>query len=126
LEARVEAVLRTTKRKRQPETIRSTEIRVRDLVISRSRGTAKLSNCPLHLTPTEYRLLEVMARDPQAVFDRRSLAERVLGYSDASCGHLVDVHIGRLRAKLRSADTGGHYVVTVRRRGFRLVEDGDR
>ena len=38
-------------------------------------------------------------------------------------GHLVDVHIGRLRGKLRQAAGGAPIIVTVRGRGYRIVAE---
>jgi len=121
LEARIHAILRRSARTAQAATVQPSEIRVRDLVIAPSRGTVTLTNQRLKLTPTEYRLLTTLASQPEAVFDRRSLTKQVWGLQDESCDHLVDVHMGRLRAKLRSVRTDVPYVVTVRSRGFRLL-----
>jgi two-component system response regulator MtrA len=126
VEARIEAIMRRVRGSR-PATA-ATELCVGDLKIALSRAMVKLTDQRLHLTPTEYRLLTTLASAPDAVFDRASLARRVWGYSDSGCNHLVDVHIGRLRSKLRSVPTRARYVVTVRGRGFRLMEraeDGD-
>jgi DNA-binding response OmpR family regulator len=121
LEARIEAILRRTNRARQAQAAANAEIRVGDIVIAPRRATVTVIDQQLHLTPTEYRLLTTLATRPDAVFDRRSLSQRVWGYSDPSCDHLVDVHVGRLRAKLRSVRTSRPYLVTVRKRGFRLL-----
>jgi two-component system OmpR family response regulator len=125
LEARIYAILRRAARSAQATAAAPSEIRIRDLVIAPSRGTVTMTNHPLHLTPTEYRLLSALATEPEAVFDRRSLTKQVWGIHDSSCDHMVDVHVGRLRAKLRSVQTDVPYVVTVRGRGFRLLGTED-
>ncbi|MBV9897177.1 MAG: response regulator transcription factor [Chloroflexi bacterium] len=121
LEARIEAVMR-----RAPSTARrpvsnTNEIRVGDLVITPRHASVRIVDQPVHLTPIEYRLLTVLASEPESIFDRQSLTKRVWGYDDLSCDHLVDVHVGRLRAKLRSVNATPKYLVTVRGRGFRLL-----
>jgi DNA-binding response OmpR family regulator len=118
LEARIQALLRRVSRRRKTP---SSEIRVGELVIAPRQARVSITNQPVHLTPTEYRLLSILASAPDQTFDRRSLTERVWGYRGESCDHLVDVHMGRLRAKLRSARCNASYLVTVRGRGFRLT-----
>ena len=44
----------------------------------------------------------------------------VWGYQDLGSGHLIDVHIGRLRVKLKTASPDGPTIVTVRGRGYRV------
>jgi DNA-binding response OmpR family regulator len=120
LEARIEAVMRRRFSARRAASD-ATEIRLGDLVITPRRASVRIDDQVVHLTPIEYRLLTVLASEPESVFDRQSLSKRVWGYDDLSCFHLVDVHIGRLRAKLRSVDAHPKYVVTVRGKGFRLL-----
>jgi DNA-binding response OmpR family regulator len=116
--ARVEALLRRSPRASR---LADQEIHVGDLVISPKRGSVTLAGQPARLTPTEFRLLVVLARDPSTTFSRALLAERVWGYHDASCDHTVDVHLGRLRSKLRAIHPEAAYIVTVRGQGFRLA-----
>ena len=121
LEARIEVILRRSVRA-HPGPKQADDIRVNDLVIVPSRATVRIGNRNVHLTPTEFRLLRLLASDPVAMFTRESLTERVLGYRDVNCNHLVDVHIGRLRSKLRSVCKDMQFVMTVRGRGYRLIE----
>jgi DNA-binding response OmpR family regulator len=116
--ARVEALLR-----RSPNAAQRVDrdIQVGDLVISPKRGAAVLAGQPLRLTPTEYRLLLVLASQPDVVFPRALLAERLWGYHDESCNHTVDVHLGRLRSKLRAIQPSTSYIVAIRGQGFRLA-----
>jgi two-component system, OmpR family, response regulator MtrA len=91
-----------------------------DLVISQSRGTVLLAGHPVHLTPTEYRLLVALASRPNEVLSREALGQLVWGYEDIGTGHLIDVHIGRLRLKLRRASSSGPVIVTVRGKGYKI------
>jgi DNA-binding response OmpR family regulator len=120
LEARIEAVLRRASRVREVPAVPADQIRVDELVISQSRGTVILAGRSVHLTPTEYRLLVVLASRPDEVLSRETLGRLVWGYEDLGTGHLVDVHIGRLRLKLRRASSSGPVIATVRGKGYTI------
>jgi two-component system response regulator MtrA len=74
----------------------------------------------VHLTPTEYRLLVALASRPDEVLSRETLGQIVWGYQDLGTGHLIDVHIGRLRLKLRRAPKAAPIIVTVRGKGYTI------
>jgi len=123
LEARIEAVLRRASRVREPASPPPDQIRVGELVISQSRGTVNLAGQQVHLTPTEYRLLVALASRPDEVLSRENLGQLVWGYQDLGTGHLIDVHIGRLRLKLRRASKAAPIIVTVRGKGYTIGSD---
>ncbi|MDQ6670807.1 MAG: response regulator transcription factor [Chloroflexota bacterium] len=120
LEARIEAVLRRASRVREAPAAPTDQIRVDDLLISQSRGTVILAGQSVHLTPTEYRLLIALASRPGAVLSRETLGQVVWGYEDMGTAHLIDVHIGRLRLKLRRASGSGPLIMTVRGKGYTI------
>jgi DNA-binding response OmpR family regulator len=120
LEARIEAVLRRASRVREVPSTPPDQIRVDDLLISQSRGTVTLAGQLVHLTPTEYRLLVALASRPDEVLSRETLGQIVWGYQDLGTGHLIDVHIGRLRLKLRHASRSAPVIVTVRGKGYTI------
>ena len=121
LEARIEAVLRRASRVRDVATTPPDQIRVGELTISQSRGTVTLSGQTVHLTPTEYRLLVALASRPDEVLTRDALGQMVWGYEDLGTGHLIDVHIGRLRLKLRRVSRSAPVIVTVRGKGYTIA-----
>jgi DNA-binding response OmpR family regulator len=124
LEARIEAVLRRASRVREAAAAPPDQIRVGELAISQARGTVTLGGQLVHLTPTEYRLLVALASRPDEVLSRESLGQLVWGYQDLGTGHLIDVHIGRLRLKLRRASRAAPIIVTVRGKGYTIGSDG--
>src|SRR5882762_5318205 len=124
LEARIEAVLRRASRVREVPAAPADQIRVDDLLISQSRGTVVLAGQTVHLTPTEYRLLVALASRPDEVLSREALGQLVWGYQDVGTGHLIDVHIGRLRLKLRRASRSAPVIVTVRGKGYTIASSG--
>lgn len=124
LEARIEAVLRRASRVREASTTPPDQIRVGELIVSQSRGSVTLSGQQVHLTPTEYRLLVALASRPDEVLTREALGQLVWGYQDLGTGHLIDVHIGRLRLKLRRVSRAAPVIVTVRGKGYTIASDG--
>jgi DNA-binding response OmpR family regulator len=61
------------------------------------------------------------ATRPGQIVSREVLGEAVWGCSDeALMGHVIDVHVGRLRSKLRRAGCTEPLIVTVRGNGYRL------
>lgn len=121
LEARIEAVLRRASRVREVPSAPPDQIRVDELLISQSRGTVAIGGQAVHLTPTEYRLLVALASRPDEVLSRETLGQIVWGYQDLGTGHLIDVHIGRLRLKLRRASKSAPVIVTVRGKGYTIA-----
>jgi len=120
LEARIEAVLRRAARNREAVAPPTDQIRVGELIIARARGTVTLGKTPVHLTPTEYRLLVALSTHVDEVLSREALGQIVWGYQDLGIGHLIDVHIGRLRLKLRKASRTAPVIMTVRGRGYTI------
>ena len=71
------------------------------------------------LTRREFDLLRYLVENRTRVLSRDRLLERVWGYEHFVETRSVDVHIGRLRGKLRTA---AHQIETVVGLGYRFVE----
>jgi two-component system response regulator MtrA len=97
------------------------EVRVGELVVDAPRRRALLGGLQLVVTPTEFRLLAVLAAQAEEVLSRDLLAREVWGYADASNGRTIDVHIRRLRTKLASGPVPGPAILSVRGTGYRLT-----
>ena len=80
---------------------------------------------PLHLGPTEYRLLEFFLQHPGRVFAREQLLDAVWGRDIHVEPRTVDVHIRRLR-KAINQDNEIDLIRTVRSAGYALDSDPDR
>ena len=74
---------------------------------------------PVRLTRREFELLRYLVANRNRVLSRDRLLERVWGYDQAIETRSVDVHVGRLRGKLRTA---GPQIETVVGLGYRFVE----
>ncbi|MBI4267096.1 MAG: response regulator transcription factor [Chloroflexi bacterium] len=119
LAARVRAVLR-----RLPEeTLQRgpAEIKHGELTLNFLKHEASLTDRPLNLTPIEFKLLGVLAREPGRVFNRAQLIEKVLGYDFEGFDRTMDVHILNLRRKLEPDPAHPKYIKTVYGAGYKLV-----
>jgi DNA-binding response OmpR family regulator len=75
---------------------------------------------PVHLTPKEYDLLSVLAENQGSVVRSSHLLLRVWGYDTDIRTRTLDVHIGRLRAKLEPDSRHPRYIITVPGVGYKL------
>lgn len=71
-----------------------------DLYIDLSRYQVKVKGEDVSLTPKELELLHVLASQPNRVFTRQQLLDKVWGYDYDGESRTVDVHVKRLRNKL--------------------------
>ena len=74
----------------------------------------------VRLTRREFDLLRFLVENRNRVLSRDRLLERVWGYEHSVETRSVDVHVGRLRGKLRTA---GRQIETVVGLGYRFVEE---
>jgi two-component system, OmpR family, response regulator RegX3 len=114
LVARINAVMRRVSENGGPEP--EPVLVVGGLEVDRRRHQVTLDGAEVALTPKEFALLEMLAEDPGAACDRRTILERVWGTRWYGPSKTIDVHISSLRRKL--GDPG--WIETVRGMGFRL------
>ena len=74
---------------------------------------------PIRLTRREFELLRYLVQNKNRVVSRDRLLERVWGYDRLVETRSVDVHVGRLRSKLRLA---GRQIETVVGLGYRFID----
>src|SRR5262245_56241966 len=86
--------------------------------IDRVRHRAYADDRELELTPTEFRLLECLLRQPGRAFTRHQLMDAAIGEGAIVLERTIDVHVKTLRRKLESADL----IETVRGVGYRFRE----
>jgi len=100
---------------------------VGDLVVDHARRSVRLGDVPVELTPTEYRLVAALASRPEEVLSRQDLAQMVWGYQDASIGRSIDVHLHRLRTKLKEANpsVSPPAIVAVRGFGYKITREAE-
>jgi two-component system phosphate regulon response regulator PhoB len=96
-----------------------------DLAMDQDAHRVTRAGRPLHLGPTEYRLLEFFLQHPGRVFAREQLLDAVWGRDIHVEPRTVDVHIRRLR-KAINQDNEIDLIRTVRSAGYALDSDPDR
>jgi two-component system phosphate regulon response regulator PhoB len=89
--------------------------------IDRLRHQAYVEGKELDLTPTEFRLLECLLRQPGRAFSRHQLMDAAIGEGAIVLERTIDVHIKTLRRKLGSNDL----IETVRGVGYRFREKAE-
>ncbi len=113
---RVKALLRRNERNGDGNDM----ISVSGITIDRIKHRALLDGKVLDLTPSEFRLLDTLIRQPGRAFDRSELINSALGTDAIVLERTIDVHIRSLRKKLEeSADR----IETVRGIGYRFCEN---
>lgn len=104
LVARVKAILRRTVvvPKEPKETTKSGEyVEYPDLVINLTNYSVTYQGKPVDMPPKELELLFFLASSPNQVFTREQLLDHIWGYDYIGDTRTVDVHIKRLREKIR-------------------------
>lgn len=89
------------------------------VTLDRVRHKATLGTANLELTPTEFRLLDTLIRQPGRVFERTDLIDSALGPDTIVQDRTIDVHIRSLRKKLGDS---AELIETVRGVGYRFAE----
>jgi two-component system, OmpR family, phosphate regulon response regulator PhoB len=112
------ARLRAVMRRAQPDTAQDV-LQFADIELDTAAHRVVRSGQPVHLGPTEFRLLRYLMAHPARVFSREQLLDRVWGQDAFVELRTVDVHIRRLRKAL-NAGGGTDVVRTVRSAGYAL------
>ncbi len=115
LKARIKSVLR----RRAPESAQET-LTVGPLRLDPSTHRVTANDEPVHLGPTEFRLLKFFMARPERVYSRPQLLDQVWGDHVYIEERTIDVHIRRLRLALQPFDCA-HMIETVRGGGYRLA-----
>lgn len=114
--ARLRAVLRRIR-----PSLAEDVIAIGDIEMDRATHRVRRSGHEVHLGPTEYKLLEHLMQHPGRVFSREQLLDAVWGSDVYVEARTVDVHVGRLRKALMSANPADP-LRTVRSAGYALEE----
>lgn len=114
--ARLRAVIRRARPASTAETLRFS-----DLSLDLSAHKVARDGTPIHLGPTEFRLLRFLMERPGRVFSREQLLDAVWGRDAEVELRTVDVHIRRLRKAL-NGNGRADVIRTVRAAGYALDE----
>jgi DNA-binding response OmpR family regulator len=122
LEARIAAVLRRAARERVPVAHGGRALyRVGVLSVDPARRRATVGGEDLSLSMTQFRLLDVLAREVNMVVGRLDLERAAWNRGGARTRRGIDVHICRLREKLADAGSSRLSITSVRGNGYKLT-----
>ena len=112
------ARLRTQLRRTRPASM-GERLSFGDIILDAAEHRVFRAGQPLHLGPTEFRLLSTLMEKPGRVWTREQLLDRVWGRDIYVDTRTIDVHVGRLRKALMQ-NGGDNPVRTVRGTGYSL------
>ncbi len=131
---RVMALLRRAQTTQQPERKDSgriegmrtaeeskTELRYKNLMLCPDSRTVFVRETEISLTPHEYDILLFLMRQPEKVFSRETLYEKVWQNGYYGEDNTVNVHVSNIRKKIAAQDADNEYIRTVWGIGFKLA-----
>ena len=120
LAVRVQAILR--RRERIEGSPVGGPIERPGLLIDAKRRRVEIDGAEIQLTPLEFDILQTLAREPEVVFSRDQLMDRIWGYRDHAGGRVVDSHVARLRRKIGEDGNDPRFIRTVHGVGYAFKE----
>ncbi|MDP3951521.1 response regulator [Microbacterium sp.] len=114
------ARLRALSRRATPTTGEST-VRFGDVMIDLAARAVTRAGARVHLTPTEWRMLEHLARNPGALVTRQDLLKGIWGSEQVSDSGYLRLYMSQLRKKLEAAPAAPEHLLTESGMGYRLV-----
>ena len=115
--ARIRVALRHA---RASQSTYETPVEFGNVRIDFSRREVTVSERVIHLTPTEYKMLSLLARNAGRVLTHRQIIRDVWGPSYAGQNHHVRVHMAELRKKIEADPARPKLILTEPGVGYRL------
>ena len=122
LVARVKSHIRNYERIKNKfnSSVKSSTLIIRGLEIRKDCRQVFVNGIEISLAQKEFDLLLYLAENPNRVFSKNELFEKIWGYDALSDTATVTVHIGRVREKIESSTSDPQYIETVWGTGYRL------
>jgi len=117
--SRVRAILR--RRDLDRATGAATVRRLGGLQIDLGRHEVSVDGDRVHLTLSEFKVLSLLAEQPERVVSRRELMQHLWASEHVGDEHACEVHISNLRRKIEKDPTQPERLVTVRGMGYKLI-----
>jgi len=111
----------TVRRHRRSPTDEQEAIQFGDVRLDMKAHLVTKGNQMVHLTPTEYRLLSVLATNAGRVVTNPQLLREVWGPSHSESSHYLRIYMGHLRQKLEDDPAQPKYLLTETAVGYRLL-----
>ena len=98
-------------------------MQIGELEIDSREHEVRLSGTPIALTPTEFRILEVLGANPGRTFTRAQLLDQVKGDDLEIFDRTLDRHIANLRHKIEADASKPRYIMTVFGVGYKMSKN---
>jgi two-component system response regulator RegX3 len=118
LVSRVRANLR---RRELDRSAQPTTRAIGDLELDLARHDVRVAGRPVRLTPSEFKVLALLAEEPDRVFSRREIMQHLWDSSYVGDQRACDIHVSNLRRKLEADPARPARLLTVRGVGYRLT-----
>lgn len=119
LTARIRVVLRRINRQENHDP-KDLVLQYEDLFLDTNKKIAKIGKKEISLTPTEYKILHLLLSNPETVFSRLQILEKILGDYYEGYERSLDTHMSNLRKKLNDDSSDPKYIKTVYGMGYKL------
>ena len=98
-------------------------VRFADVTIDLAAKSVTRADVRVHLTPTEWRMLEFLARHPGALVTRQTLLKEIWSSEQVSDSGYLRLYMSQLRKKLETDPAHPRHLLTESGMGYRLVLD---
>ncbi|GKX29569.1 DNA-binding response regulator [Vallitalea longa] len=117
---RIKAILRRTNKGKYGYDNTMISFNNKDILINKDEHIVKKSGEILNVTPNEYEILLLFARNPNKVFTRAQIIDAALGYEFIGYDRTIDAHIKNLRKKIEDDIKDPKYILTVYGVGYKF------
>jgi two-component system, OmpR family, KDP operon response regulator KdpE len=101
-------------------------IAIGELEVDLEKREVRVAGKPVHLTPHQFDLLRVFARNEGKLLTHRAILQEVWGPGYGSESSLLHVHVSQLRRKIEPDPARPRYLLTEPGAGYRLVDPATR
>lgn len=119
--ARAKAILRRANK----NIVRIEPIKAGTLTIDLGRHQVTNGDQIVDVTPTEFKIIELLAGNAGKVYSRLQIVEQIQGYSFEGYERTVDAHIKNLRRKIEISSKEPQYIQTVYGVGYKFAGEAD-
>ncbi len=119
LASRIRAVLRRRDLDRSASA--ESTLHAGDITVDLASHRVSVAGRDVRLTPSEFRVLALLVRDPNRVFSRWQIMEHLWEATYVGTARAADVHVSNLRRKIEDRPGKPRRIVTVREAGYKLV-----
>ncbi|HET8682585.1 MAG TPA: response regulator [Micromonosporaceae bacterium] len=115
------ARIRAVTRRATPADVTPPTVRIGQYIVDfADHAVTALDGTGIHLTPTEWHLLETLARSPGKLIGRRQLLRQIWGPQYGRETHYIRQYMAQLRRKLEDDPTHPRHLITEPGMGYRL------